>query len=633
MGTHRGGTRRLSYPMNQRNQACLRPALVVLALGLVMFAWPGRTQPVVGGQGFKFTEYYDPPHETQLKSLLEGARAQRLPDGRIQVADAKYRTYRVTGEGEMTVEAPECFYNSGQRSISSSGPLHVQTADEKFSIDGVGFLWQQTNSTLLVSNRVHTIIHPEQLGPQTTTATTNVAAEQTPPKAKQASGIDVFSDQFEYAQNSGLGVYQGNVRVAGTNLNSTAGKMTLLLSTADSRLQTLEAEENVIIDYEKIHATAGRALYSADTGLIQLTNQPTWRLEQRDGSGDELIFDQTNRIFRANGHAKLKMPAQNMGASGLLSGPGSVSSNSAPITNHFVEVLCDNYELQTNLAVFRQDVRVSDRLADQLQGEMSCALLTLTFSGTNEFQKMLAEHQVVIAQQDKQFTAEKAEYSGTNGVLDLTGNPAWRAGPREGKGDLVRVHLAREEMLVSGHAVMKLPAAELGQSAFTALGKTKPGESKATTNEFAEVYSQQYFLTPESALFQGGVRIEHPQMKWNCQEITMLSLPELGKAGRIVIAEPGVVFDFTDDQGRSFHGTGEKAVYTHRITATLTNDIMELTGNPAMLEATNLVGRNKVITLDLASHKLTARGRYKLWAAAPESAPTTFRPPKIGLTK
>jgi lipopolysaccharide export system protein LptA len=607
--------------------------LVVLALGLVMFAWLGRSQPVVGGQGFKFTEYYDPPHETQLKSLLEGARAQRLPDGRIQVTDAKYRTYRVTGEGEMTVEAPECFYNSGQRSISSSGPLHVKTADGKFSIEGEGFLWQQTNSTLLVSNRVHTIIHPEQSGPPAATATTNVAAEQTPPTAKQAPGIDIFSDQFEYAQNSGLGVYRGNVRVAGTNLNSTAGKMTMVLSAAERRLQTLEAEENVIINYEKIHATAGQALYSADTGLIQLTNQPTWRLEQRDGSGDELVFDQTNRIFRANGHARLNMPAQNMGVSGFLSRPGSVSSNSVPTTNHFVEVLCDNYELQTNLAVFRQDVRVSDRVADQLQGEMNCALLTLSFSGTNELRKMLAERQVVIAQQDKQFTAEKAEYTGTNGVLDLTGNPAWRAGLREGKGDLVRVHLAREEMLVSGNAVMKLPAAELGQSAFTALGNPKPGESKATTNEFAEVYSQQYFLTPESALFRGNVRIEHPQMKWTCPEITMLSLPELGKAGRLVIAEPAVVFDVRDDQGRSFHGTGDKAVYTHRVTATLTNDIMELTGNPAMLEATNLVGRNKVITLDLASHKVAAPGKYKLWAAAPEGAPTTFRPPKTGLTR
>jgi lipopolysaccharide export system protein LptA len=619
--------------MNRINHPCFRAALVVLALGLVMFARLGRSQPVVGGQGIKFTEYYDPPHETQLKSLLECSQAQRQPDGRYLVTNAKYRTFRVTGEGEMTVEAPQCVYDPGQRSISSSGPLHVQTADGKFSIEGEGFLWQQTNSTLLVSNQVHTIIHPEQLGPRTATATTNVAAEQTPPTAEQAPTIDIFSDQFEYAQNSGLGIYRGNVRVAGTNLTSTAGKMTMLLSAAERRLQTLEAEENVIIDYEKIHATAGLAFYSAGTGLIQLTNQPTWRLEQRDGSGDELVFDQTNRIFRANGHARLSMPAQNMGVSGFLSGPGSISSNSVPTTNHFVEVLCDNYELQTNLAVFRQDVRVSDRVAEQLRGEMSCGLLTLSFTGTNELQKMLAERRVVIAQQDKQFTAEKAEYTGTNGVLDLTGNPAWRAGLREGKGDLLRVHLAREEMLVSGNAVMKLPAAELGQSAVTALGKPKPGESKATTNEFAVVSSQQYFLTPESALFRGGVRIEHPQMKWTCAEITMLSLPELGKDGRIIIAEPAVVFDVTDDQGRNFHGTGDKAVFTHRVTATLTNRLMELTGNPAMLEATNMVGRNKVITLDLTSHKVAARGKYKLWAAAPEGAPTTFRPPKTGLTK
>jgi len=367
--------------------------------------------------------------------------------------------------------------------------------------------------------------------------------------------------------------------------------------------------------------------------LIQLTNQPTCRFEQRDCSGDELVLDQTNRIFRANGHATLNMPAQNMGVSGFLSGPDSASSNSVPSTNHFVALICDNYEIRTNLAVFRQDVQVSDRLGEQLKGKMTCGLMTLTFVGTNELQKMVAEHQVVIAQQDGQFTAEKAEYTGTNGVLDLTGNPAWRAGLREGKGDLVRVHPAREEMLVSGNAVMKLPAAELGQSAFSALGKPKPVESKATTNEFAEVYCQQYFVTRESALFQGGVRIVHPQMKWTSEEITMLSLPELGKAGRLVIAEPKVVFDVTDDQGRSFHGVGDKAVLTHRITVTLTNDIMELMGNPATLEATNLVCRNKAFTLDLASHKLAAPGKYYLWAALPEGAPTTFRMPKTGLKK
>jgi len=606
--------------------------MVLLALGLLMFASPGHSQPGAGGQVSKYTQYYDAPNETQLNLLLEGI-GQLLPDGRVQVNNAKCRTFRRNGEGEMNVETPFCFYDRKQRSVSSSGPFHMQTADGKFSIDGEGFLWLQTNSTLLVSNRVHTIVHPEQLGSQTAAATTNLTAEENHPKAEQTPGFDIFSDQFEYALDSGVGVYRGNVRAVGTNLNSTAGTVTLVLSAAEHRVQSLLAEENVVIDYEKIHATGGRAFYSAETGLIQLTNQPTCRYEQRDCSGDELVFDPTNRIFRANGHATLNMPAQNMGVSGLLSGPGSVSSNSVPSTNHFVELLCDNYELRTNLAVFHQDVRVSDRLGEQLKGKMTCDLMTLTFVGTNDLQKMVAEHRVVIAQEDGQFTAEKAEYTGTNGVLDLTGNPAWRAGLREGKGDLVRVHPARGEMLVSGNAVMKLPAAELGQSAFNALGKPKPAESTATTNEFAEVYCQQYFLTQESALFRGGVRIAHPQMKWTCEEISMLSLPVLGKAGRLVIAEPAVVFDVTDDQGRSFHGTGDKAVYTHRVTATATNNIMELTGNPAMLEATNLVGRNKVITLDLDSHKLTASGKYTLWAAAPEGAPTTFRLPKTGLTR
>ena len=92
----------------------------------------------------------------------------------------------------------------------------------------------------------------------------------------------------------------------------------------------------------------------------------------------------------------------------------------------------------------------------------------------------------------------------------------------------------------------------------------------------------------------------------------------------MIIAEPAVVFDVMDDQGRNFHGTGDKAVYTHRVTATLTNDIMELTGNPAVLAATNLVGRNNIITLDLASHKLTAPGKYKLWGTAPAAATTTL---------
>jgi lipopolysaccharide export system protein LptA len=609
--------------MNWRTYRSCCVGLAFLTLALAIIAQHGQAQPLLKVRGFKVPEYYPPPNDTQMKSMLEGARADGQPDGRYLITEAKWRSFGLTGEGELDAKAPQCLYDQRQRTVSSAGPLHVETADGKFSIDGEGFLYRQTNSTLVVSNRVHSILHPELLQSQSALTRTN-----TPPEA--ASGIDIYSDQFEYAQESGIGVYQGNVRVAGTNLTSTSGRLTIVMSVTERQLQSLTAEQNVIIDYETIHATGERAFYSVDTGLFRLTGPPTptWRIEEKDGSGDVLIYDRTNHVFNANGHARLKMPAQNMGASGFLARPEATPAASTPPKNQFVDVQCDNYVLRTNLAVFHDQVHVSERLGDQLQGEMNCRLMTLTFTGTNEFQKMVAEQQVVITREDKQFKAERAEYNGTNDLLDLTGNPGWRAGPRNGKGDWLRVNLAHEEMFVRGNAFMEMPATELGQSAFTELGSGKTGVTKKDTNAVAKVFSEEYLVEPDQALFRGKVRIEHPQMKWTCPELTLLSPPELGKTGRMFIAEPEVVFDVLDDQGRNFHGTGKRAVCTRTVSATLTNDLMVLTGNPAMLESTNLLGRNKIITLDLTSHKVTAPGKYYIRVITPAEGTNTFQAPK-----
>jgi lipopolysaccharide export system protein LptA len=609
--------------MSRRSPPFLVLALALPALVLGISVWLGRAQPVVSGQGFKFAEYYEPPHDTQMKSLLEGAKAQRQPDGRYLVTEAKYRTFRETGEGELVVAAPECTYDSSQRAISSAGPLQLQTADGRFAIEGEGFRWQQTNSTLLVSNRVHTTIHPELLGAPSAAPLTNRPAAPAP-------GIEVFSDQFEYVQTSGKGVYQGNVRVTGTNLNSTAGKLTILLPLAEHRLRSLTAEERVVVDYEKVHATGDWAFYSADTDQIQLKGQPTWRIDQREGSGDELVFERPNKVFRATGHARLQVPAASMGAAGFLSPPGSASSRVPSPTNQFVEIRCDHYELRTNLAVFHDQVRVSERAGDQLRGQMTCGLMTLTLAGTNELQKIVAEHEVVITQADRRFTAAKADYTATNSLLDLTGDPTWQAGLREGKGERIRANPAHEEMLVAGNAFMKLPAAEVGRATLTGPGAPAPGRVKADAPGFAEIRSRQYLLTADAALFQGEVRIEHPQMNWACDEVTMLSPPELGEGGHMMIAEPSVVFDVLDDQGRSYHGTGARAVYTRRLTAVLTNDLMELTGTPATLEATNVVIRNNIIALDLANHKLVTPGKYNFRGPLPAATTNFFRPTKRG---
>ena len=603
--------------MSVRIHDLLWAALTVLALSLAAPASGGDSQPVVGGEGFKFSEYYEAPNETRMKWSMECAQAQRQPDKRIVVTQAHYRTFRVTGEGELAVEAPECIYDPDRKILSSAGPLHAQTAGGGFTIDGEGFLWQQTNSTLLVSNRVHTTLHPELFS-------SKPSAPASTPATTRGPDMDIFSDQFEYGQTTGKAVYEGNVRVAGTNLTATAGRMTILLPMAERRLQSITAERQVVVDYEQIHATGDWAFYSEDTGLVQMKGQPTWRVEQREGSGDELVFDRTNRIFRATGHARLRVPASNMGSAAFLAQPGTALTNALPPTNHFVEVLCDSYVLQTNLAVFRKDVRVNDWRDEQEQGHMTCGLMTLTFIGTNQLDKLVAEQDVVIAQGDRQFSAARADYYGATSLLDLTGSPAWRAGLREGSGDSIRMNVANQEMLVRGNAVMKLPAGEVGRANLT--GAAKGSKARQDTAGMAQIYSREYLVTPASALFQGGVRIEHPQMKWTSSELTMLSPPELGKDGRMIIAEPDVVFNMLDDQGRAFRGTGQKAVFTRRVSASFTNNLMELTGTPAVLSATNFIGRNNRMTLDLDNHTLVVPGKYQAEGSVPGSSTNLFRP-------
>src|SRR5262249_49671086 len=158
---------------------------------------------------------------------------------------------------------------------------------------------------------------------------------------------------------------------------------------------------NVVIDYKlgdaALHATGERADYAVATGLAHITGNPAWSAGEREGHGDELVLDQTNKIFNANGHAFLKLPAAGFKDSGFLRATAKVE------TNQFVEIVCSNYVFQTNLAVFNDDVRVTDTVDGQSRGTMTCARMTGRFTGTNELETLLAETNVVFRQEDKLF--------------------------------------------------------------------------------------------------------------------------------------------------------------------------------------------------------------------------------------
>ena len=114
---------------------------------------------------FSVPEYYDPPHETQVKSLLQGDEALPQDQGRILIKKLTLKTFREDGAGEFVMNAVNCLYDTRARKAASAGPLRIETADGRFSTEGEGFLWQERESVLTISNRVHTVIRTDRVNP------------------------------------------------------------------------------------------------------------------------------------------------------------------------------------------------------------------------------------------------------------------------------------------------------------------------------------------------------------------------------------------------------------------------------------------------------------------------------------
>jgi lipopolysaccharide export system protein LptA len=599
----------------RRNECALR-GLVGLALVMGLsnrcLIPPARAQPVFEAEGFQAAGHYDPPNETQVKWLLKGARARPLTNDLTLLTQAELETFRTNGLSELRVRAPQCIYDRGAQTAHSAGPMEAESADGKFSIAGEGFFWRQTRSSLEISNRVHSVVHPELL--------TSAQANSGPDHPATNSALDIFAEHFHYSSLSGKATYSGNARVVGSNLDLAGGRLTLELPQSGAQtpggLKSILIETNVLLDYTNyigtnatfLQTTGQRADYATATGLITIRGQPAWRADQRHGRGDELVIDRTNKVFRAIGHAWMEMPGQALGS--LLSVTNTASAKPGSAAQQQVEIWSDNYEFRTNWGVFRQGVRVQQTQAGQPGGTMTCEDLTVFISTSNTLDKLVASTQVVIEQETNRFTGAQGVFTPANGVLELTGRPTWRSGLSQGKGGLIQVNTQRDELLVRTNAWLHLPAEELGASA-PGPGGAHPSRAQeslsakstvANPSRFADVYCEEYLLRRDSAVFRGGVYVSHTNMNWVCETLDVQSIP----GGKVLIAQKGVVFDLAGADGQKTHGTGDKAVYTNSVVGTVTNKLLTLTGRPAMLLMTNGLVEDSVLILDQEHGTLTA---------------------------
>ena len=140
----------------------LNSAILALSVFMapVFFAVTIRAQQndVRHASDFSSVEYFEAPHQQQMKSRLSGAEAQPQAGGLLLIKKLKLEMFKEDGRLEYEVDAPDCAYDTLRGAASSPGPLRLQTGDGKFRVTGDGFLWRQNDSFLTISNHVRTVI-------------------------------------------------------------------------------------------------------------------------------------------------------------------------------------------------------------------------------------------------------------------------------------------------------------------------------------------------------------------------------------------------------------------------------------------------------------------------------------------
>ena len=153
-------------PCAPRNRSKRKGMVILLLAFCLVFSLAiaaDQKQPNSTIKGFKAPlQYFESPHELQVKTFLAGTEAEPGTNGSISIQNAELQTFHEDGSWQMTAKAPHCFWDSRKQTVSSPGPMQVVTANENYLIhhEGVGFIWMQTNSDLFISNNVCTTITP-----------------------------------------------------------------------------------------------------------------------------------------------------------------------------------------------------------------------------------------------------------------------------------------------------------------------------------------------------------------------------------------------------------------------------------------------------------------------------------------
>ncbi|MGP8200044.1 MAG: LptA/OstA family protein [Limisphaerales bacterium] len=461
--------------------------LLVLSLagGLLFTARAQVPQGAQLRQHPSWSSYRETAAGKKLDSVITGASASDLDAYHVLVNQFELRSFH-NGDPkrvQLIAQAPQCKVDVSQNvAASDPGPLQIFTPTTNLFVQGVGFLFTQTNHLLIISNQVETRVLKSLL------RSSMLAAPLTNAGAEAGQVVKVFAEHGWFDLDSNVVDYAGNVHMIDPQLDMTSDLLTIRFTT-NGAVESILARQNVVLTTTNNgRATGATGLYYVTNGneMMQLTTDAAWRNGDEEARANEFTYDSTRHLLTGIGHVRVDWPnvepnaqTRATNSTGLLAG-----------TNGFRKLFAD--------------------------------FATLQFPPTNgPVESMLARGNVIIVNQADQSSAmaDQAVYEKVDDRVELTGNPVWWNNDMEVKAQTLSAELGGKIYHARTNARFKMRTG--GGAANQPV--SAPGRS---ANQWLFVASDDMEYRTNQARFSGNVQsrlVENGRLRdiLNCRLLTL----------------------------------------------------------------------------------------------------------------
>ncbi|HSH94680.1 MAG TPA: LptA/OstA family protein [Roseimicrobium sp.] len=462
-------------------------AIAVLA-GCVAWLVAAPAPKGAVGKGVQLPEF---DSQKRLKSVTFADEVRQQSGQQWLLSGLKVETYSypdntTNKQTDLVVESPSCIFDPKLREARSEGAMTARAADGRFFIEGSRFEWSQTNATLVISNKAHTVIKRELLSKGRPAGT----------GAQKQSDLEVFSDEFVFRNRDMTVLYRGNVRASDGVMKLTAGELLVKLVPGGG-VESLTASKGMTVSQADSKAGGDEAEYRVADAveMIEIKGNATWASGGAEGSGDVLIFDRVANQFRVNGNSRARIlpkASEKKSTAPAL----AASTNAGP-----VEV-------------------ISQTLVADLP------------AANGPLKKVVVEKGVLIKQAGNLAAGDRAVYEIADGreIIQLTGKPRWASDRLQGHANSLVWNRGENRFIAEGDAYLKL------LPAIAADGK------KPAASQDLEVFSTSYDFQPGAAHFRGGVRATSQQWKMSAGMMD-LGLSQTGNQVQNIEARQNVMVE------------------------------------------------------------------------------------------